>query len=124
MKDGLTKKKLITIMNKFRHLAESYKDQHCYNAGYGYGYADALRCIIRDYEIIYQSARMKHAITDATDHLNDYFENDNRYEKVIKSGIPEIVAERFIENHDCNVAENDQYESIIEDVLRMEGWIQ
>lgn len=117
----LTKQELTTIMNQFKHLAESYQDQSCYNAGYDYGFADALRCVINSYELIYQAVRTEHAIKDVSNHLRDYIEDDAEYEQAIANGIPEIVVERFLDNYDCNVAENDQYESIIEDVLKWEA---
>ena len=89
-----------------------------YSSGWYYGYANALDYILNNWDEIYQAHRMESAIEDAKNHLQDYIEDDDEYETVVNSGLPEAIAERFLDNYDCNVAENDQYESIIEDLLK------
>ena len=113
----LTKEMLIALRNGHMEDAKT-KTRGSYDSGWSYGYANALDYILNNWDEIYQAHRMESAIEDAKNHLQDYIEDDDEYETVVNSGLPEAIAERFLDNYDCNVAENDQYESIIEDLLK------
>ena len=109
-----------TIYKEMReHLTAAVnKEGVHFGDGWNSGYAEALGFVLDHWDEIYQAHRMESAVEDAKNHLRDYIEDDDKYETVVNSGLPEVIAERFLDNHDCNVAENDQYESIIEDLLK------
>ena len=113
----LTKKEIRESMECHRKTSESYTGDS-FECGWQYGFASALESILDHWDEIYHAHRFESAVEDAKDHLHDYIEDDDKYETVVNSGLPEVIAERFLDNHDCNVAENDQYESIIEDLLK------
>jgi hypothetical protein len=113
----LTKEILIAMRDEHRKNIKT-EVNGSYHSGWSQGFVYALNYILDHWDEIYQAHRMESAIEDAKDHLYDYIENDDEYETVVNSGLPEVIAERFLDNHDCNVAENDQYESIIEDLLK------
>lgn len=113
----VTKEMLRALRNN--HVNEGKDAQRgIYESGWSYGYAAALDYVLNHWDEIYQVHRMESAIEDAKNHLHDYIENDDEYEVIVNNGLPEVIAERYLDNHDCNVAENDQYESIIEDLLK------
>lgn len=69
---------------------------------------------------------MAYALEDAQDHLWDFFcydvrlkddECDKRVEYAVKDGTVEKIARRFLEKYRCDVAENDQYYTIIYDMF-------
>ena len=68
--------------------------------------------------MVYKEVEFQYRVEDAKSHLHDYIEDENKYNAVVNSGLPEVIAERFLDSHDCNAAENDQFEIIIEDLLR------
>lgn len=113
-----SKDDLIIRKNHFLNNAGSYIDRKCREAAWCRGYAAAMQDILDSWDEIYQAHRLESAIEDAKSHLQDYIEPDDIYESVIHSGIPGIIAERFLDSHDCDVAENDQFESIIEQFLK------
>ena len=113
----LTKEILIALRDGSREDGKE-KAIGSYDRGWSYGYANALDYVLNHWSEIYQAHRLESAIEDAKNHLRDYIEDDDEYEAVVNSGLPEVIAERFLDNHDCNAAENDQYESIIEDLLK------
>lgn len=113
----LTKEMLIALRNGHMEDAKT-KTRGSYDSGWSYGFANALDYIFDHWDDIYQAHRLESAIEDAKNHLRDYLEDDDEYEIAVNSGLPEVIAERFLDNHDCNAAENDQYESIIEDLLK------
>lgn len=43
------------------------------------------------------------------------------YSKIASKGDYMVIANRFIDNHDCNVSDNDQLEAIIEDYFKHKG---
>lgn len=108
-----------------RELAR-YDDPECYNAAWCDGYITAMQEILDHWYDLYESQKMAYAFEDAQDHLRDFFsdevcltddECDKRVEQAVKDGTVEKIARRFLESHDCNIAENDQYESIIHDMF-------
>lgn len=81
----------------------------------------AVDAILENEEIkrmVYKEVEFQYRVEDAKSHLYDYIEDEDEYKALINSDFPEIVAERFLETHDCNAAENDQFEIIIESMLR------
>ena len=114
------------VIRKNHHLNEaaSYINKKCPEAVWHRGYAAAIQDILDSWDEIYQDHSLESAIEDAKSHLQDYIEPEDIYESVVHSGIPEIIAERFLDSYDCNVAENDQFESIIEQVLKEKGLCQ
>lgn len=104
----------------------SYNDHECYNAAWCEGYIHAMEEILSRWYDLYESQKMAYAFKDAQDHLWDFFcydvclkddECDKRVEQAVKDGTVEKIALRFLNSHDCNIAENDQYESIIHDMF-------
>ena len=107
----------------------TYEDPECYNAAWCDGYIAAMNEILARWRDIYESQKMAYALEDAQDHLWDFFcynvclkddECDKRVEQAVKDGTVDVIAERFLDNHDCNIAENDQYDSIIHDMFQDE----
>lgn len=43
------------------------------------------------------------------------------YSKIASKGDYVVIANRFIDNHDSNVSDNDQLEAIIEDYFKQKG---
>ena len=43
------------------------------------------------------------------------------YSKIASKGDYMVIANRFIDNHDCNVSDHDQLEAIIEDYFKQKG---
>ena len=113
----ITKKKIYESMEYHRKTSESYTGDS-FECGWKCGFASALESILDHWDDIYQGHRFESAVEDAKNHLQDYIEDDDEYETVVKSGLPEVIAKRFLDNYDCNVEENGQYESIIEDLLK------
>ena len=104
----------------------SYKDQGCYNAAWCAGYIHAMKEILVSWWVLYEGQKLVYVLEDAQDHLRDFFsyevcltddECDKRVEQAVKDGTVEKIAIRFLNSHDCSVAENDQYESIIHDMF-------
>lgn len=105
---------------------DSYNDPECYNAAWCDGYITAMQEILDHWYDLYESQKMAYAFEDAQYHLWDFFcydvclkddECDKRVEQAVKDGTVEKIAIRFLTSHDCNIAENDQYESIIHDMF-------
>lgn len=105
---------------------DSYDDPECYNAAWCDGYITAMQEILDHWYDLYESQKMAYAFEDAQYHLWDFFcydvclkddECDKRVEQAVKDGTVEKIAIRFLTSHDCNIAENDQYESIIHDMF-------
>ena len=64
------------------------------------------------------------------DHMYSYFHNDDdgdwnaqesAFQTAVNNGDAEIIADRFLDNHDCNLDENTQFEIIISDYYRSLG---
>ena len=111
-------KKMLTAMRDMHKEDGETATKGSYHSGWSYGFAYALDYVLDHWDDIYQEHRFENAVEDAENHLRDYIEDDDEYETVVNSGLPEVIAERFLDNLDCNAAENDQYESIIEDLLK------
>lgn len=104
----------------------SYEDQGCYNAAWCAGYVHAMKEILASWWDLYVGQKFAYTLEDAQDHLWDFFsyevcltddECDRRVEQAVEDGTVEKIATRFLNIHDCNIAENDQYESIIHDMF-------
>jgi len=107
---------------------DSYNDPECYNAAWCDGYITAMQEILDHWYDLYESQKMAYAFEDAQDHLLDFFSNevclkddecDKRVEQAVKGwyGRKKIWPSVSLNSHDCNIAENDQYESIIHDMF-------
>lgn len=93
----------------------------CYCIGWLSGAKAAVDAILENNEIrrmVYKEVEFQYRVEDAKSHLRNYIWDEKEYNAVINSGFPEVVAERFLDSHDCNAAENDQFEIIIADLLR------
>lgn len=104
----------------------SYKDKGCYNAAWCAGYIHAMKEILVSWWVLYEGQKLVYVLEDSQDHLWDFFsdevcltddECDKRVEQAVKDGTVEKIAIRFMNSYDCNIAENDQYESIIRDMF-------
>ena len=100
----------------------SYNDPKCYNAAWCAGYIHAMEEILARWYDLYESQKLANALEDAQDHLWNFLsrevcltddECDQRVDHAIEDGAIRRIARCFLNNHDCNVAENDQYYSII-----------
>lgn len=103
----------------------SYNDPECYNTAWCAGYIHAMEEILARWYDLYESQKLAYALEDAQDHLWNFFskevclkddECDKCVEQAVKDGTVGKIAHRFLDSHDCNVAENDQYYSIIRDM--------
>lgn len=125
-----SKKDIENAIQERKKELNSYEDQGCYNAAWCAGYIHAMQEILVNWRDLYESQnesqKLAYAIEDAKDHLWDFFcydvclkddECDKRVEQAVKDGTVEKIALRFLNSHDCNIAENDQYESIIHDMF-------
>ena len=101
---------------------DSYDDPECYNAAWCDGYITAMQEILDHWYDLYESQKMAYAFEDAQSHLLEFLsrevflsddECNKRVGQAIKDGKISAIAHRFLNYHDCNVAENDQYYSII-----------
>lgn len=69
---------------------------------------------------IYRAEELEYTIQDAVNHVDDYIsENefvltDEEWEQVDYN----YLAEKFLDNHDCNIADNDQWEYIVENHIK------
>ena len=104
----------------------SYEDQGCYNAAWCAGYIHAMKEILASWRDLYEGQKLAYATEDAQNHLWDFFSNDvcltdeecdKRISLAIEDGTIDVIANCFIDSHDCNVAENDQYYAIIHDMF-------
>lgn len=108
-----------------RELAH-YDDTECYNAAWCDGYIYAMKEILASWRDLYEGQKLAYTLEDAQDYLWGFFsyevcltddECDKRVEQAVKDGTVEKIARRFLESRDCDIAENDQYESIIHDMF-------
>lgn len=104
----------------------SYEDLGCYNAAWCAGYIRAMNDILASLCNLYESQQLAYAIDDTKDHLREFFEGDvclkydeseKRVQQAVENGTVEKIASRFLRNHRSDVAENDQYYSIIRDMF-------
>lgn len=104
----------------------SYEDLGCYNAAWCAGYICAMNYILASLCNLYESQQLAYAIDDTKDHLREFFEGDvclkydeseKRVQQAVENGTVEKIASRFLRNHRSDVAENDQYYSIIRDMF-------
>ena len=121
-----SKKDIKDDIKRYKAEHDSYDDAECYNAAWCDGYIAAMGRILDGWYDLYESQKLAYALEDAEGHLWDFFcydvclkddECDKRVEQAVKDGTVEKIARRFLNNHDCNVAENDQYESIIRELF-------
>ncbi len=103
-----------------------YEDLGCYNAAWCAGYIRAMNDILASLCNLYESQQLAYAIDDTKDHLREFFEGDvclkydeseKRVQQAVENGTVEKIARRFLRNHRSDVAENDQYYSIIRDMF-------
>ena len=104
----------------------SYEDQGCYNAAWCAGYIHAMKEILVSLCNFYESQQLSYAIDDIKDRLREFFSDDvcmkydeceKRVQQAVENGTVEKIARRFLRNHRSDVAENDQYYSIIRDMF-------
>jgi len=104
----------------------SYEDQGCYNAAWCAGYIHAMKEILVSLCNFYESQQLSYAIDDTKDRLREFFSDDvcmkydeceKRVQQAVENGTVEKIARRFLRNHRSDVAENDQYYSIIRDMF-------
>ena len=121
-----SKKDIEDAVKRFDEEYNSYENYECYNAAWCAGYVHALNEVLSSWRDLYESQKLAYALEDAQGHLWDFFsdcvcltddECDNRVDQAVKDGTVEKIARRFLDSHDCNIAENDQYESIIHDMF-------
>lgn len=121
-----SKKDIKDAIQERKKELNSYEDQGCYNAAWCAGYIHAMKEVLVSLCNFYESQQLSYAIDDTKDRLREFFsddvclkddECDKRVEQAVKDGTVEKIAIRFLNSHDCNIAENDQYESIIHDMF-------
>lgn len=76
-------------------------------------------------EAFYKQQKLFYRIQDAKSHISDYLVSNIEDTDValgvldkLDEEFAESIAEIFIENHDCNVSENDQFYRIVADEIR------
>lgn len=103
----------------------SYEDLGCYNAAWCAGYIHAMKEVLVSLCDLYEGQQLAYAIDDAKDRLREFFEGDvcleydeseKRVQQAVENGTVEKIARRFLLCHRSDVAENDQYYSIIRDM--------
>ena len=65
---------------------------------------------------VYEEVKMDYLKEDARMHIADM--KSEEYAESVPDETCEKLAELFIKEHDCNIAENDLWDSIISDWLR------
>ena len=129
--------KNISKYESMRKEAVSYADPGCYNAAYCHGWLAGVRAavdaVLDDPNIrtqVHYEIERRYRIQDAMDHMYSYFHNDDdgdwnaqesAFHTAVNNGDAEIIADRFLDNHDCNLDENTQCEIIISDYYRSLG---
>lgn len=71
-------------------------------------------------EYIYREVLHEYHVMDAIMHVALYLENNEDVDPLVKKMDFDFdyLAEMFEENHDCNIADNDQWQNIIEEYIR------
>ena len=112
------------IKNKqdIKNAITSVENNSRYNASFTNGYVTAMKEVLDAWWVLYDEQRLANAMEDAQDHLWNFLsrevcltddECDQRVDHAIEDGAIRRIARCILNNHDCNVAENDQYYSII-----------
>ena len=103
----------------------SVENNPLYNASFTNGYVTAMKEVLDAWLVLYDEQRLANAMEDAQDHLWNFLsrevcltddECDQRIDHAIEDGAICRIARCFLNNYDCNVAENDQYYRIISDM--------
>ena len=112
-------------IKRYKAEHDSYDDAECYNAAWCDGYIAAMGRILDCWCDLYESQQLSYAIDDTKDRLREFFSDDvcmkydeceKRVQQAVENGTVEKIARRFLRNHRSDVAENDQYSSIIRDM--------
>ncbi len=131
-----SKKDIKNAIQERKKELNSYEDQGCYNAAWCAGYIHAMKEILVSLCNFYESQQLSYAIDDTKDRLREFFLDDvcmkydecddvcmkydeceKRVQQAVENGTVEKIAIRFLRNHRSDVAENDQYYSIIRDMF-------
>lgn len=113
---------MIKSKQDIRDAITSVENNSRYNASFTNGYVTAMKEVLDAWWVLYDEQRLANAMEDAQDHLWNFLsrevgltddECDQRVDHAIEDGAIRRIARCFLNNHDCNVAENDQYYSII-----------
>lgn len=121
-----SKKDIKDAIQERKKELNSYEDQGCYNAAWCAGYIHAMKEILVSLCNFYESQQLSYTIDDTKDRLREFFLDDvcmkydeceKRVQQAVENGTVEKIAHRFLRNHRSDVAENDQYYSIIRDMF-------
>lgn len=113
---------MIETRQDIKNAITSVENNSRYNASFTNGYVTAMKEVLDAWWVLYDEQRLANAMEDAQDHLWNFLsrevcltddECDQRVDHAIEDGAIRRIARCFLNNHDCNVAENDQYYSII-----------
>lgn len=113
---------MIESKQDIKNAITSVENNSRYNASFTNGYVTAMKEVLDAWLVLYDEQRLVNAMEDAQDHLWNFLsrevcltddECDQRVDYAIEDGAIRRIARCFLNNHDCNVAENDQYYSII-----------
>lgn len=73
-------------------------------------------------ERIYREVELSYLTQDAENHCSDYLERyDIRLSTPLNQSDYKWLAETFRDEHDCNIADNDLWENIIEEYITKLG---
>lgn len=113
---------MIETRQDIKNAITSVENNSRYNASFTNGYVTAMKEVLDAWWVLCDEQRLANAMEDAQDHLWNFLsrevcltddECDQRVDHAIEDGAIRRIARCFLNNHDCNVAENDQYYSII-----------
>lgn len=126
----MTRPDLENLRNK-HELAEKAAYDDCSFSDYNYemGYVGALNYILENFDALYLGQRRQSLVEDAEDHIYSYFESrydgddsdelpetlEERYQRALDAGDAEKLAEIFQNKYDCNISEDFQWDTIVED---------
>ena len=123
-----SKKDIKDAIQERKKELNSYEDHGCYNAAWCAGYIHAMKEILVSLCNFYESQQLSYAIDDTKDRLREFFLDDvcmkydeceKRVQQAVENGTVEKIARHFLRNHRSDVAENDQYYSIIHEIHKI-----
>lgn len=123
----MTRQDLENLRNK--HKLAAYDDCPFSDYNYEMGYVGVLNHILEHFDELYLGQRRQSLVEDAEDHIYSYFESrydgddsdelpetlEERYQRALDAGDAERLAKIFQNKYDCNISEDFQWDTIVED---------
>lgn len=132
----MTRQDLENLRSKHELAAKAaYRDYSFSDYDYEMGYVGALNHILEHFDELYLGQRRQSLVEDAEDHIYSYFESrydgddsdelpetlEERYQRALDAGDAEKLVEIFQNKYDCNISEDFQWDTIVEDFYDFYG---